>query len=116
VAGNLVAVVLAAVASAAHRYVIQFRAGVVQLLVTVGIAMALAGRLGPSGAAIGFLAGQWAYAGLLLFATRRLLMAEQALGEPAPVSGPALPPVAAAPAPRAEVTVPSSARDATGPN
>ena len=108
-AGNLVAP--AAAASAAHRYGILLVAGVAQLVVTGGVAVALTGRLGTAGAATGLVVGQVAYTGLLLVAIRRLLTAQPPLAEPVlETSGAPQPPVATAPAPRAEMPLPSSVR------
>jgi hypothetical protein len=64
---------LAAVAAAAHRYAVSFRAAVAQLAITTGVALATTPHLGLAGAGLALLSGQACNAGLMAVAVRRLM-------------------------------------------
>jgi len=82
---NLLSLALAAVAAAAHRYAISFRAAMAQLLVTSGVAVATTPHLGLTGAGLALLAGQSCNAGLMALAVRRLMAGASQADGPTPI-------------------------------
>lgn len=69
---NLLSLALAAVAAAAHRYSVVFRAALTQLAITTVVALATTPQLGLTGAGLALLSGQACNAGLMAVAVRRL--------------------------------------------